>query len=370
MKKLSSIRIISMMCISAYVLLTSCNEAPRMVVDTTYKVMEVSLSNKDLFSKYSATLKGRQNVEIRPQVSGTITEVCISEGATVKKGETLFIIDQTPYKAALMTAVANVESAEANVANAQLMAESKNELFKQNVVSNFDLQTAQNALLVNKAALSLAKAQELNASNNLSYTVVKSPVDGVASMIPYRVGALVNPSITIPLVTVSDDKEMYVYFSMTESQILSISRQNGSLGNAMRAMPEVELQLSDGTTYDNKGVVDAISGLIDPETGAVSVRVTFPNAEHILRSGGTGNIIFPYNKENCIVVPQAATYEIQDKLFVYKVIDGKSVSAPVTAFSISDGKEYVIESGLQAGDSIIAEGAGLVQEGISITAAK
>ncbi|MEG1634943.1 MAG: efflux RND transporter periplasmic adaptor subunit, partial [Rikenellaceae bacterium] len=287
MKKLSSIKMIIVACMSAcFFLSTSCGTAPKMASDTTYKVMKVSLSDKELFNKYSAAVKGRQSVEIRPQVSGTITQVCISEGATVKKGESLFIIDQTPYKAALMTAVANVESAQANVANSQLMADSKSELFKQNVVSDYDLQTSKNALLANKAVLSQAKAQELNARNNLSYTVVKSPVDGVASMIPYRVGALVNPSIVEPLVTVADDKEMYVYFSMTESQILSIARQNGSLGDAMRAMPEVQLQLSDGTTYDKNGKIDAISGIIDPTTGSISIRATFQNPNHILRSGG------------------------------------------------------------------------------------
>ncbi|MEG1648744.1 MAG: efflux RND transporter periplasmic adaptor subunit [Rikenellaceae bacterium] len=370
MKKLSSIKMIIVACMSAcFFLSTSCGTAPKMASDTTYKVMKVSLSDKELFNKYSAAVKGRQSVEIRPQVSGTITQVCIAEGATVKKGESLFIIDQTPYKAALMTAVANVESAQANVANSQLMADSKSELFKQNVVSDYDLQTSKNALLANKAVLSQAKAQELNARNNLSYTVVKSPVDGVASMIPYRVGALVNPSIVEPLVTVADDKEMYVYFSMTESQILSIARQNGSLGDAMRAMPEVQLQLSDGTTYDKNGKIDAISGIIDPTTGSISIRATFQNPNHILRSGGVGNVVFPYGKKDCIVIPQSATYEIQDRIFVYKVVDGKSVSTQVTAFEINDGKEYIIESGLEIGDVIVAEGAGLLQEGMTITPA-
>lgn len=368
-RRLSTIKITTVACLTAVIMLTtSCGEAPKTAADTSYKVMKVSLSDKDMYNKYSASVQGRQSVEIRPQVSGTITTVCISEGAAVKRGQTLFVIDQTPYKAALMTAVANVESAAANVANAQLTADSKEELFKQNVVSNHDLQTSVNALLVSKAALSQAKAQELNARNNLSYTEVKSPVDGVASMIPYRVGALVSSTIASPLVTVSDDSEMYVYFSMSESQVLSISRQNGSLVDAMRAMPEVNLQLSDGTMYDKKGKIEAISGMIDPTTGSVSVRATFPNPDHILRSGGSANVVFPYERKDCIVIPQSATYEIQDKVFVYKVIDGKSVSAQVVAFDVNDGKDYIIESGLEVGDTIVAQGAGLLREGLIITA--
>lgn len=351
------------------VVTSSCKQAPEAMVNSEYKVMEISLADKSLSSLYTATIQGKQDVEVRPQVSGTIMEVCIAEGAAVKKGQTLFIIDQVPYKAALQTALANVESAEANVASAQLTADSKQVLFTENVVSTFDLQTAQNTLRAQKASLSLAKADEINARNNLSYTVVKSPSDGIVGMIPYRVGALVNSSIQTPLVTVSDDMDMYIYFSMTENQILGLSRQNGTLSNAMQSMPEVQLRLSDGTLYPEKGCVDAISGIIDASTGAVRVRATFPNPQRILRSGGTGNIVLPYEKTGCIVVPQAATYEIQDKLFVYKVVEGKAKSTPVKAFEVNDGKEYIIEQGLSAGDVIIAEGAGLVREGSPVTLA-
>lgn len=186
-------------------------------------------------------------------------------------------------------------------------------------------------------------------------------------MLPYRVGALVDASISTPLTTVSDDEEMYVYFSMTESQILSLIRANKTLEEALKQMPEVELQLSDGLTYDHKGKIDAISGTIDANTGAVSQRATFPNPEHMLRNGGSGTIIFPYVKENALIVPQEATYEIQDKIFVYKVVDGKATSAQVEVFPVNNGKEYIIEKGLKEGDIIIAEGAGLVQEGTVIT---
>ncbi len=325
--------------------------------------MEVSRGSRTLSQSYTAVINGRQSVEIRPQVSGTITQVCIAEGAQVKKGQTLVIIDQVPYKAALETAIANVKSAEASVATARLTADSKEQLFKENVVSAFDLQTARNSLLQAEATLAQAKAEEVNARNDLSYTEVKSPVDGVSGMLPYRVGALVDASITTPLTTVSDDTEMYVYFSMTESQVLSLIRQYKTLDEAMKQMPEVELKLSDGLTYAHKGRIDAISGTIDTSTGAVSLRATFPNPEHILRNGGSGTVVLPYIKENVLIVPQEATYEIQDKIFVYKVVDGKATSSQVSVFPVNNGKEYIVESGLEEGETIIAEGAGLVQEG-------
>lgn len=325
--------------------------------------MEVSRGSRTLSQSYTAVINGRQSVEIRPQVSGTITQVCIAEGAQVKKGQTLVIIDQVPYKAALETAIANVKSAEASVATARLTADSKEQLFKENVVSAFDLQTARNSLLQAEATLAQAKAEEVNARNDLSYTEVKSPVDGVSGMLPYRVGALVDASITTPLTTVSDDTEMYVYFSMTESQVLSLIRQYKTLDEAMKQMPEVELKLSDGLTYAHKGRIDAISGTIDTSTGAVSLRATFPNPEHMLRNGGSGTVIFPYIKENVLIVPQEATYEIQDKIFVYKVVDGKATSSQVSVFPVNNGKEYIVESGLEEGETIIAEEAGLVQEG-------
>lgn len=348
-------------------LATACNKAPQTADGGSYKTMEVTRGTLTLNQSYTAVINGRQSVEIRPQVSGTITKICIDEGAKVKKGQTLVIIDQVPYEAALQTAVANVKNAEAAVSTARLTAESKEELFKEHVVSDFDLQTARNSLLQAEATLAQAKADEINARNNLSYTEVKSPVDGVSGMLPYRVGALVDASISTPLTTVSDDEEMYVYFSMTESQILSLVRANKTLEEALKQMPEVELQLSDGLTYAHKGKIDAISGTIDTNTGAVSLRATFPNPERMLRNGGSGTVIFPYVKNNALIVPQEATYEIQDKIYVYKVVDGKATSTQVEVFPVNDGKEYIVEKGLKEGDTIIAEGAGLVQEGTVVT---
>lgn len=348
-------------------MLTACTQPAPTSQESGYKTMTVKKENRLLTNSYSAVVKGRQSVEIRPQVSGTITEICVKEGAKVHKGQVLFVIDQVPYKAALQTALANVKSAEAAVATARLTFDSKEELFKERVVSDFDRQTAQNSLLEAEASLAQAKANETNARNDLSYTVVRSPVDGVAGMSSYRVGALVNSSITTPLLTVSDDEEVYVYFSMTENQMLSLLRQYGSVDKALAGMPKVSLQLSDGVKYVHEGVIDAISGTIDTGTGAVSLRAVFPNPEGMLRNGSTATLVLPYTKENALVVPQEATFEIQDKVYVYKVNEsGKAESAQVTVFPLNNGQEYIVESGLQEGEVIVAEGAGLIQENTQI----
>lgn len=349
--------------------LVSCqNEAPKQQTsrERIYKTMTVKSADRTLTASYAATINGCQTVEIRPQVSGMITDILINEGDFVSKGQVLFVIDQTPYKAAYEIAQANVKSAEAGLSTAQLFLDSNKELFEQGVVSEFDLMTSRNDLVDAEARLALARAEETNAANNLSYTEVRSPLDGVASMIPYRVGALVSSSIATPLVTVSDDSEVYAYFSMAENTMLDLIQAYGSLKEAIREMPEVELLMSNGKKYSKKGRIDAVSGTISATTGAVSLRATFPNRSRMLRDGGSGKVVIPTVLKDAIVIPQSATYELQEKIFVYKVIDGKAVAAGITVLPQNNGVEYIVESGLSVGDVIIAEGAGLVREGATI----
>ena len=349
-------------------LATSCKEATKSTPkgETCYETLEVSLSNRTLSTGYSAAISGVQTVEIRPQVSGMITEIMIEEGESVRKGQVLFVIDQTPYKAAYEIAAANVKSAEAALSTAQLIYNSNKNLYEQDVVSEFDLMTAQNDLTDAQARLALCKAEEVNASNNLSYTEVRSPVNGVASMIPYRVGALVSSSISQPLVTVSDDSKVYAYFSMAENQMLDMVQQYGSLANAIKQMPEVELTMSNGQKYQHTGKINAISGTISESTGAVSLRAVFDNRNHLLRNGGSGTIIIPMTINDCIVIPQAATYELQDRIFVYKVVDGKASATEIHVAPQNNGTEYIVTGGLAVGDVIVAEGAGLIKEGTPI----
>ena len=345
--------------------MTSCQEkvAPQKRAETIYKTLTVEKSNQVLRSGFAATINGCQTVEVRPQVSGMITDIRINEGDFVRKDSTLFVIDQTPYKAAYEIASANVMSAEANLSTAKLVLESSKELYEQDVVSEFELMTANNNLAEAEAKLALAKAEMNSAYNNLSYTMVKSPVNGVASMIPYRVGALVNSNISQPLVTVSDDSKIFAYFSMAENQMLDLIQEYGSLKEAIKDMPEVELIMSNGKTYKHKGKINAVSGTISASTGAISFRAVFPNPERLLRDGGSGTVIIPSEHEDCIIIPQTATFELQEKIFVYKVIDGKASSSAITVMPQNNGVEYIVESGLEVGDVIIAEGAGLVREG-------
>lgn len=346
--------------------IASCKSRTVEEETSDYKTLTVKLENRTLMQGYSARLDGQQVVEVRPQVSGLITRICIDEGQKVRKGQVLFVIDQVPYQAALAEATANVKSAEANLATAKLNLESTEMLREKNVVQDYDLNAARNELAVAEAALAQAQAQEMSARNNLSYTEVKSPVDGVASMIAYRVGALVSSSISEPLVTLSDDSNVYAYFSLNESQITSLTEQYGSLDEFMKRMEDVELQMAGGKMYGEKGHISAVSGIVTTGTGTVILRADFPNDRGLLRSGGSATVMVPTTLAQAVVIPQSATYELQNKTFVYKVVNGKAQSAPVTLYRLNNGTEYVVEEGLQPGDVIIAEGAGLVKEGVNV----
>lgn len=334
-----------------------------------YAVITIEPSVSKLNSAYPARIKGRQDVEIRPNVSGFITKLCVDEGAVVKKGETLFIIDPVQYEEAVNVARAAVNVAKANVATAELTAENKEKLAEKNIISQYDLQMAKNTLASQKAALAQAEAQLINAEKNLSYTNVTSPSNGVVGKIPFRVGSLVSPSSATPLTTVSDNSEMYIYFSMNEKDILKLTREsNGATQGVLNQMPAVELQLVDGTIYGEKGKIETLSGVIDQTTGAASVRATFPNPNGILRSGGSGVILLPQEDNNAIVIPQKATMEIQDKKFVFVINDSSVVkTTEIAILPVNDGKNYVVASGLKIGDRIVVEGVGTtVRNGITI----
>lgn len=350
----------------AGLVMASCKKGKAGEESSDYKTLTVKQENRTLIQEYSARIEGQQVVEVRPQVSGLITRICIREGDKVRKGQLMFVIDQVPYKAALAEAVANVESAEANLATAKLNLESTKVLRENNVVHDYEVKTATNAFASAKATLAQAKAKELSARNNLSYTEVKSPVDGVASMIAYRVGSLVSSSIAEPLVTLSDDSNVYAYFSLNESQITSLTEQYGSLDKFIKGMNNVELRMSTGKIYGEKGRISAVSGIVTTGTGSVTLRADFPNAEGLLRCGGSATVRIPTTLEKAIVVPQGATYELQNKTFVYKVVDGKTKSSPVSLYRLNNGEEFVVEEGLRPGDVIIAEGAGLLKDGVEV----
>lgn len=349
------------------ILAISCSQNKTSTTESSeYPLMTLKREDRQLTEQYAAVIRGRQDVEVRPQVSGTITQVRVEEGAKVKRGQILFIIDQVPYKAAVEVAKAAVATAEAAEETARQTLEGKQMLYADKVISDFELRTAQNEYKSAQAATMQARAELVNARNDLSYTEVKSPVDGVAGMTDFRIGALVSATMTEPLISVSDNSRMLAYFSLTEKQVLSLTKQYGSLEEVLKSFPEVSLKLNDGSVYEHKGKIDVISGIIDKTTGTVSLRAIFDNSDGRLMSGGQANIILPYDRPGSIVIPQEATYEIQNRIFAYRVIDGVAKSTSIEVFPINNGKEYIVESGLEEGDVIVSEGAGLLKDGTKI----
>lgn len=335
--------------------------------DNQFAVEAVKATSSNQSEQYPATIKGLQDIEVRPQVSGLIVKLCVDEGATVRKGQALFQIDPTQYKAAYDQAAASVKSAKANLETITATERNKKMLHDQKIISDFEYQTAVNNLLTAKANLAQAEAAYTAAKQNLDFCTVKSPSDGVIGTFPYRIGALVSPSISEPLTTVSEIGDMYVYFSMTEKQLLDLTRAGGTLKEQLEKMPAVRLQLSDGTTYQSDGKIDAVSGVIDQSTGSVSMRAVFPNDKNILRSGGTGNIIFPYTMDGIIIIPQSATVEIQDKKFVFVLQADNSVkNTEIQISNLDDGKNYLVTNGLKSGDKIVIEGVQNLHDGQAI----
>ena len=332
-----------------------------------FAVVTLQPTDVELKSSYPATVRGKQDVEIRPQVAGFITKLCVDEGATVRKGQPLFIIDQVQYEAAVKQAEAGVKVAEASVATEELTYKNKIELHKKKIISDYELQSAQNTLASKKASLAQAEAQLVNARQNLSYTVVSSPSDGIVGSIPYRIGSLVSASIATPLTTVSQYSEMYAYFSLTEQELLNLIRKDAGEKKMIESFPTVELQLADGSLYDQNGKVETISGVIDPTTGSVTLRAAFPNPNHLLRSGGTGSVLIPYKMESAVVVPQKATYEVQDKKFVYVLQPDNTIkNTEIQIFNVDNGSDYVVMSGLKAGDKIVVENVSTLKDGQAI----
>lgn len=361
--------------LTAAALLSSCGKSDGQAgaqQAPTLQVMTVEQSNSSLDKVYPTILRGKTDIDIRPQVTGFITKVHVDEGQRVRKGQALFTIDQVQYQAAVDQAVAAVNAARTAVSSAQVTADNKKRLLDKNIISQSDWQIADNQLQSAKAQLSQAQAQLTSAKKNLAYTVVTAPSDGVVGTIPNREGSLASPSSAQPLTTVSDNSEMYAYFSLTEKDLLDMT-DGGTrpLEAAVKSMPEVSLILADGTRYPMGGKVATVSGVIDNSTGSASVRALFPNPSGMLRSGNTGQVAIPVNAEAAIVIPQKATYEVQDLKYVFTLNDSnKTVPTPIKVLSENDGKNYIVTSGLKPGDRIVTEGIGTtVRAGMAVNPA-
>lgn len=349
-------------------MLVSCGGKSNMKFgDNEYAVRTIETQSTELENSYPATIRGIQDVEIRPKISGFITRLCVQEGQVVRAGQLLFVIDDVQYAEAAKQAKAAVSAAEAQLATAQLTYNNKYQLHKQNVIGTYDLQSAQNSLLSAKASLAQARASYISAKQNLDYCYVKSPSQGVVGDLPYRVGALVSSSSADALTTVSNIGKMYVYFSMTEKQMLEMTREAGSAHKAISEMPAVKLQLADGSIYKYDGRVTTVSGVIDKTTGSVSVRADFINPEHLLKTGGSGSIVVPYTNSAAIIIPQNAVADVQDKHFVYIVgSDNKVKYSEIQVAANNDGKNYIVTSGLKPGDKMVVAGISTLSDGMDI----
>lgn len=362
MKPISSIKLSSMAALVATAALASCsgNQGQQMQMPApSIATVTLSPESADLQSTFPATIKGKTDIDIRPQVTGFITKVHVDEGQRVRKGQVLFTLDQVQFQAAVDQAKASLNSAQTAVNTAKMTADSKKALLDKNIISQYEYQLAENSLQQANAQLATAKAALVNAQKNLAYTTVTSPSDGVVGQIPNREGSLASPSSAQPLTTVSDNSQVYAYFSLTEKDLLNMTGSGKSLDAAIKAMPAVKLKLSDGSTYPLEGKVATVSGVIDGSTGAASVRALFDNPSGMLRSGSTGSVVIPHKTDSAIVVPQKATFEIQDLRYVYVVGDSaRTHQTLIKVLDVNDGKNFVVTEGLKPGDQVVIEGVG------------
>lgn len=314
-----------------------------------------------------AQLRGKQDIAILPQVRGTLDAVLVQEGQKVVQGQPMFKVNPTAYQAAVENAEGAVMRAETEVRTQQLEVEAKKMLMDKNIISNHEYQVQENKLTIARAALAEAQAALKNAKNDLSHTTVVAPHNGVVGSINYRQGSLVGPEIAEPLTVVSDNSTIYAYSSIAEANYMYIVSTYGSQEAVIDSLPDFELLLNDGTVYNQKGRLETMSGIMDAGTGAISIRIAFPNPDGILVAGGSGQIqtFFDYNS---IVIPRKATFDIQDKTFCYVAEQQDSTYVAkervIQVYRLNE-KEYLAD-GLQPGDLVITEGVKRITNGQAV----
>lgn len=365
---------LSLIVVSTLIWLYSCggknNKATRPANEVKeYPVLTIIPQTTTLYTDYPATIEGQQNVEIRPKIDGYVDKIYVDEGATVKKSQPLFQISAPQYEEEVRTARANIKIAEADVNAAVMNVNKVRPLVDKNIISKYELESAEYTLQAKQAALAQANTTLANARTNLGYTNITSPVNGVVGTIPYKIGSLVSSNTAQPLTTVSNIGNIYAYFSINEKQALAFSKNTKGATTEARiaSLPPVSLILADGTEFPQKGRIQTASGLINTQTGSVSVRATFPNPGNIIRSGSSGSVRIPSKVDSAILIPQKSTYEIQGKKFVYVVSDSGTVnSSHIQVLENSGGQFFVVTDGLKPGDKIVLEGVATLREGLKI----
>lgn len=348
--------------------LVSCGKKGGMdFVDNEFPVETVKSQNASMQTTYPATFKGIQDVEIRPKVAGFITRVCVREGQAVSAGQLLFVIDNATYQAAVRQAQAAVNTASAQCNTVKMAYDNSVKLRENNVIGDFELNSAKNNYESAKAQLAQARAALASAKEMLGFCYVKSPTAGVVGTLPYKEGAMVSASSMPALTTVSNISAIEAYFSMTEKDVLSMTKAAGTMQAAINTYPDLKLQLADGTMYSETGRLVKASGVIDAATGSVQMIARFPNPQRLLKSGASGSIVVPRSDNNAIIIPQNAATQVQDKIFVYVLgKDNKVKYTEIKVDSQNDGKNYVVLSGLKAGDRYVTNGTTKLTDGMEI----
>ncbi|ASZ15116.1 efflux RND transporter periplasmic adaptor subunit [Chitinophaga pendula] len=334
-----------------------------------YPVMTVTTQAVTLQHDYPATLQGEQNIEIRPKVDGFVAHIYVDEGAVVKKGQLLFKIHGPQYEQEVRTATAAIKRAQADVHTAGMQVEKTAPLVEEGIISNYELQSAKYTLQAREAALAQAKASLVNANTNIGYTTISSPVDGIVGSLPYKPGSLVSSSSPLPLTVVSNTHKIHAYFAFNEKELLDLTARypGKTIAEKLAQLPEVLLLLANGTEYTGKGRIETVTGQIDVNTGAANMRAAFTNPEGLIRSGASATIRIPMLRKEALLIPKKASFEIQEKTFVY-VVDSKNAvkSVEVTLEEMPGGQYNIVKTGLKAGDRIVTQGMGALQDNMQI----
>ncbi len=336
------------------------------VMAREYSVLALAPRSVVVYKDFPATIEGQQIIEVRPMISGYIREICVNEGDQVRKGQLLFKISNPQYEQAVVTAQASINSAQAEVNSATIEVKKVKPLVEKDIVSSYRLESAEMTLRTKEAMLEQAKASLANAETNLAYTIIKSPDGGIIGTIPYKVGALVSSASSEALTRLSDITNVFAYFSWNEKQLLDFLEETAgnTVEEKVKGFPPATLILANGTEYAEKGKIEMASGFISTETGAATFKAIFPNHAGLIRSGSSAIIRIPENHDSVLVVPQSATYELQNKRFIYVVnSENRANAVNFSSFPTDDGKFFIVTEGLKTGDRIVTEGVATLKEG-------
>ena len=347
------------------VFVTSCGVDMPQVKQTSFETLTIEKSTIEVPIKFSAKMKGKTDVTITPQVSGQLTQICVVEGQRVTKGQTLFVIDQRNAQLDLENAQANLYSAQASESNAKLEYESSKNLYEKKIISKYLLDDAYNDYMQAQAAVAQARAKVDRARVDLGFCTITAPVTGLIGEIPVRMGDQVSQSTY--LTTLSGNTTMDAEFSVTETLIEAMVSEGAKAADRkkyMEEIPEVTFIMKNGTEYKHKGRISTLTGVVNPVTGTIAVKATFPNPDGQLISGIQGTVVLPITRENVIVIPQVSVVKLQDRQQVYKVLaDSTATAVEVTTEDVGNGEDYIATSGLNVGDRIVTVGANNVREG-------